>query len=307
MNTFDRRDFLAKGAAAMAFTATLRQSAMAQTSKQAGPAEPTSGPVRLSLKFGMFRSDQSMTEKFKALKKIGFDGVELSSPNNYPRDEVLRARDESGLFIDGLVNSAHWRQPLSDADPKVQAACVESMRQSIDDAKAYGATTVLLVPAVVTEKVSYQEAWDRSQANIRKLIPYAAEKKIAIVIENVWNKFLLSPLEFARYIDEFDSPWVGAQFDVGNVVEFGYPQEWIRVLGKRIYKLDIKEYGRKNRFGYKLGEGDVNWAAVREAIAAIDFHGYCAAEMRGGDAEYLRDLHRRMQKALGTTGSSAAG
>ena len=302
MSLDDRREFLGTGAKIIAgtFAAAAASERGARAAAPAdGPQRLTSGPVRISLKYGMVRGEAPMVEKFKMLKEIGFDGVELDSPNRYDRQEVLRARDESGLVIDGLVDSVHWRKPLSDPDPAVQRIGVDGLRKAIDDAKAYGATTVLLVPAVVTDKVSYQQAWDRSQANIRKVIPHAEEQRIGIVIENVWNRFLLSPLEFARYIDEFDSPWVGAQFDIGNVVEFGFPQEWIRVLGRRVFKLDVKEYGRKDRFGYALGEGDIDWAAVRAAIAEIDFHGYAAAEIRGGDRAYLTDVVARMNKILG--------
>ena len=136
----------------------------------------------------------------------------------------------------------------------------------MEDCKAYGGTTVLVVPAVVTPKVSYRDAWTRSQAAIRTLIPDAERHGVKIAIEEVWNKFLLSPVEFARYIDEFQSPWVGAYFDVGNVVEFGYPQEWIRELGKRILKIHIKEYKKEKRFDYPLGEGEIDWPEVRQAL-----------------------------------------
>ena len=155
-----------------------------------------------------------------------------------------------------------------------------AIRQEFEDCKAYGGTTVLVVPAVVNRKVGYRDAYKRSQENIRKLIPDAEKHGVKIAIEEVWNKFLLSPLEFARYIDEFESPWVGAYFDVGNVVEFGYPEEWIRELGKRILKIHIKEYAKRNRFNYRLGEGkEIDWAAVRSALIEVGYDGWITAEV----------------------------
>ena len=154
-----------------------------------------------------------------------------------------------------------------------------AIRQEFADCKAYGGTTVLVVPAVVNRKVGYRDAYKRSQENIRKLIPDAEKHGVKIAIEEVWNKFLLSPLEFARYIDEFESPWVGAYFDVGNVVEFGYPEEWIRELGKRILKVHIKEYAKEKRFNYRLGEGEIDWAAVRTALSDAGYNGWITAEV----------------------------
>jgi hexulose-6-phosphate isomerase len=165
---------------------------------------------------------------------------------------------------------------------------------------------VLLVPAVVSKDVSYDDAYVRSQAEIRKVLPLAEELGIKIGLENVWNQFLLSPLETARYIDELDSPMVGAYFDVGNVVTYGWPEQWIRILGPRIIKLDIKEFSRKRRdeeglgkgFGVKIGDGDCDWPAVMTALADIDYHGWATAEVPGGDRERLTDIAARMDRAF---------
>lgn len=262
--------------------------------------------LKKSLKFGMVKEELSLGDKFKLLKELGFDGVELDSPNDLDRDEVLRAREESGLVIDGVVDSVHWRKTLSDPDPQVRAEGVEALKTAVRDAKAYGGTSVLLVPAVVNKEVSYDDAYRRSQEEIRKVLPLAAELQIHIAIENVWNHFLLSPLEFARYLDEFESPWVGAHFDVGNIVNYGWPEHWIRILGRRIVKLDIKEYSRARRdregpyagFEVPLGEGDCDWPAVMKALAEIGFRGWAAAEVPGGNRERLADISRRMDRIL---------
>jgi L-ribulose-5-phosphate 3-epimerase len=237
---------------------------------------------------------------FEKLKEAGFEGVELISPNRLDRDEVLRARDKTGLSIHGVSGSVHWKDPLSSPDPKVVERGLAAIRQEMEDCKAYGGTTVLVVPAVVTKDVSYRDAYARSQAAIKTLLPDAEKHGVKIAIEEVWNKFLLSSVEFARYVDEFQSPWVGAYFDVGNVVEYGYPQEWIRELGKRILKIHIKEYKKEKRFGYALGEGEIDWKAVRKALFDVGYEGWITAEVGYGDLAALQDVVRRMDLLLGS-------
>jgi hexulose-6-phosphate isomerase len=201
--------------------------------------------------------------------------------------------------IHGVSGSQHWKDTLSDPDPQVAKRGFDAIVREFEECKAYGGTTVLLVPAVVNKQVSYRDAYKRSQEHIRRLIPHAERFQIKLAIEEVWNKFLLSPLEFARYIDEFDSPWVGAYFDVGNVVEFGYPQEWIRELGKRILKVHIKEYAKPKRFSYPLGEGkEIDWADVRKALLEVGYDGWITAEVPKGDLAQMKDVVRRMDQLL---------
>jgi hexulose-6-phosphate isomerase len=200
--------------------------------------------------------------------------------------------------IHGVSGGRHWRDTLSDADPAVVERGMAAIRREFEDCKAYGGTTVLVVPAVVTPKVSYRDAYTRSQANIRKLIPDAERHGIKIAIEEVWNRFLLSPTEFVRYIDEFDSPWVGAYFDVGNVVEYGFPQEWIRELGKRILKVHVKEYAKAKRFEYALGEGEIDWPAVRQALLNVGYEGWITAEVPLKGLSEMQEVVRRMDQLL---------
>jgi L-ribulose-5-phosphate 3-epimerase len=237
-------------------------------------------------------------DHFQRLRDAGFEGVELISPNELDRDEVLKARDKTGLVIHGVSGSRHWKDTLSDPDPAVVERGLAAIRQEIDDVKAYGGTTVLVVPAVVSPKVSYREAYARSQAAIRKILPDAEKAGIKIAIEEVWNKFLLSSVEFARYIDEFQSPAVGAYFDVGNVVEYGFPQEWIRELGKRILKIHIKEYAKDKRFSYSLGDGEIDWPEVTKALVDVGYNGWITAEVPYGDLAHLKDVVKRMDKVL---------
>lgn len=269
-------------------------------------AEPASSRIKKAVKIGMVAGDQPLVEKFKLVKSLGYDGIELDSPNRHQQADVLRARDEADLPIHGVVDSVHWNDTLSHPDPAVRARGLEGLRTAIRDSKAYGGTTVLLVPAVVNTEVSYDEAYERSQAEIRQALPLAEELNIKICFENVWNQFLLSPLETARYIDEFNSPYIGAYFDVGNVVNYGWPEQWIRILGKRIVKLDIKEFSRQRRdaeglwkgFDVELGDGDCNWPAVMTALREIGYEGWATAEVAGGDAARLRDVAGRMDRCF---------
>ena len=277
---------------------------LANASMQSAAAAPRA--IKKSLKFPMVRVEGSILDKFKLLREAGFHGVELDSPSNLDRDEVLRAKDETQLLIPGVIDSVHWSKPLSDPDPNVRGEGRRGLETALHDAKAYGASTVLLVPAVVNKQVPYAAAYERSQTEIRKVLPLAQELGVKIAIENVWNNFLLSPLEAARYIDEFESPAIGWYFDVGNIVNYGWPEHWIHTLGKRILKLDIKEYSRKKRndeglwkgFSVKLLEGDCDWPAVMKALDEIGYVGWASAEVPGGDEERLRDIARRMDDIL---------
>jgi len=201
------------------------------------------------------------------------------------------------------MNMDHWRFPLSSSDPAVVSRSVAGMDTSLRNAALWGADAVLLVPAVVDQTTSYRDAWTRSQQVIReRLLPLARELKVIVAVEEVWNKFLLSPLEFARYVDELDSPWLKAYFDVGNVVFYGYPQDWIRSLGARIAKVHLKDFhlDRPNgRFAWtNLGDGDIDWLDVRRAFDEVGYRGYFTTEVTGGDTEYLKDLAARVDRFL---------
>jgi len=241
----------------------------------------------------------------KAVKAAGFEGAEMDS--HMDQDEVVRARDEVGLVIPSVCGSKHWSKPLSHPDPKVRAEGLAALEQTLRDAKRYGASSVLLVPAVVNKEVSYDQAYTRSQAEIRKAIPLAEELGVKIAVENVWNHFLLSPLEAARYVDEFNTPAVGWHFDVGNVINYGWPEQWIRILGKRIQKFHIKEFSRNRRdkeglwkgFDVALLEGDDDWPTVMKAVDEIGYQGWVMTEQGGGDTpQGLRDLVQRLDRIL---------
>ena len=309
MPTPNRRTFLKQSAITTA-SITFLSNSFCAIPKNTPPPNTTSQPlIKKSLKFGMIKEDLSILDKFKLVKDLGFDGIELDSPNDLDEKEILKARDKSGLEIPGTVNSFHWKMPLSDPNPDVRAKCIASMKTALKETKKYGGSTVLLVPGVVNDKISYAAAYQRSQTAIRKILPVAEETGVKIAIENVCNNFLISHLEAARYIDEFDHPMIGWYFDVGNIVRYGWPNQWIRTLGKRIIKIDIKDYSRKKQveegiwegFKVKLGDGDADWPAVNAALKEVGYQGWGSAEVAGGDRVRLQEISERMDKLYQAT------
>ena len=301
---FTRRGFVKTSAAALGSFA-FASNVFADDTKPPGKKRDIKKAIMLPTVPGK----GSVADKFQSIKAAGFDGVEPRGSMN--RDEVLKARDAAGLEIPSVCCLTHWAKPLSDPNPSVREAGLEGLKTALHDAEAYAASSVLLVPAVVNEHVSYDDAYKRSQAEIRKVIPLAEDLGVKIAIENVWNKFLLSPLEAARYVDEFNSPAIGWHFDIGNVLAFGWPEHWIPVLGKRIQKLHIKEYSRAKQgsqgmlkgFEVDYLEGDNDWVAIMKAIDAIGYKGWAIAEPSYHPpgmtpAERLKQIAVKMDKIL---------
>lgn len=264
---------------------------------------PATRNLKKGIMWGNIKVGETILEKFNAAKAAGFDGVEPMSHLN--RDEVLKARDATGMGIPSVCGALHWKYLLSDPDPKVREQGVEALIVSLEDAKAYGADTVLLVPGRVTDAVRYDECWERSVTEIKKVIPLAEKLNVKIAIENVWNNFLLSPVEAAEYVDQFNSSKVGFYFDCGNIMVYGWPEQWIKILDSRIAKVHIKEFSRKIAdeqgkragFGVKLLEGDVNWSAVMKALDDIGYATWTTIEQPGGDTpEGLKDLCDRLAR-----------
>jgi L-ribulose-5-phosphate 3-epimerase len=247
-----------------------------------------------------------LINKFKLVKGAGFAGIEVTGSMN--QAEILAAQDATGLEIPSVVVATHWTKPLSDPNPEARRVGLEGLLQALRDAKAYGADSVLLVPAVVTKNVSYADAYDRSMEQIRKAVPLAESLGVTIAIENVWNRFLLSPLEAVRYVDAFGSPMVKWHFDIGNVLNTGWPEHWIRTLGPRIVKVHIKEYSRAVRdkrgplagFEVDLLEGDNDWPTVMAAFDKIGYQGWMIAEQFRpdglDDAAWLQHLSQKMDR-----------
>jgi len=307
MHTSSRREFL-KSTVTTAGTAGLSACGLGEffaASPASGGMLKTPPPALLPIKKGvlldMLPAKLSDADRFKMVRDVGFEVVQApTTPDERKAVAIKKAADAANVRIDSVMNMDHWKYPLSSSDASVVEKSLAGMRTSLHNAKLWGSDAVLLVPAVVNPQTSYREAWSRSQKEIRKLLPLAEELKIVIAIEEVWNRFLLSPLEMATYIGEFKSPWIQAWFDVGNVLLYGYPQDWIRTLGKSIVKVHLKDFKRKEN-GYEwvnLGDGDVDWAAVREAFRDIGYAGSAVTELNGGDEAYLRDVSRRVDRLI---------
>jgi hexulose-6-phosphate isomerase len=246
----------------------------------------------------------SLTDKFKAAKEAGFQGMEMDSPG-MDVEETKRAIQDSGLPVDGTVCSTHWNLRHTDPDEKVRASALADLQKAIRDTDAVGGKTVLLVAGHGKDGTK-EEIWQRALDNIRLAIPLAAERGISIVIENVWNHFMYdhnggqdqTADEFVRFVDELNSPWVGMQFDIGNHWKYGNVGDWIRQLGKRIYKLDIKGYSRAESRWTDIGEDDIDWADVRKALLEINYHGWVAAEVGEGDLERLKKVSAQIDSVF---------
>ena len=307
MHGTSRRKFLQSSlaAAAVAGCSKLAGSLLIVSHEHATTANSTPTVPQLSIRKGlvydMLPGNLSHADRFKMARDAGFEVVQApTTPDQREAEEIKSAANNASIRIDSVMNMDHWKYPLSSNDPAVVEKGLAGMRTSLHNARLWNADAVLLVPAVVNPETSYRDAWIRSQRVIRKLIPLAQELRVVITIEEVWNKFLLSPLEMSNYISQFRSPWVKAWFDVGNVVLYGYPQDWIRTLGKSILKLHLKDFKRKEN-GYEwvnLGDGDIDWPAVRSALAEIGYTGSAMVELEGGGEAYLRDVSRRIDRLL---------
>jgi hexulose-6-phosphate isomerase len=298
----DRRTFLKALAATLGTAHVARTYASQAPAGQASP--PAAGTIRKSTLISLLPKDRPYAERFAIAREAGFDAIEMQTiTKDEEAAEIREASQKAGLRVHSVMNMDHWRLPLSSSDPDVVNRSVQGMETSLRNAKLWGADAVLLVPAVVDARTSYRDAYTRSQRVIReRLVPMAKDLNVVIAIEEVWNKFLLSPIEFAKYIDEFDTPSVRAYFDVGNVVFYAFPQDWIRTLGPRIVKIHLKDFNldRSNgRFTWKnIGEGDIDWIEVRKALTEVGYAGYVTTEVAGGDLAYLKDLAGRVDRFL---------
>lgn len=268
---------------------------------------PDALELKKGLGFAMIKEDLSLLDKLKLVKDLGFDGVEFNSPVDFDLKELVDAKNKSGIELPSVVNKDHWSKPLSDPDPSVRQFIIKSVAQSLEETKELGGDTVLVVPGVVNDKVSYKEAYENALDSIRKLIPAVEKTGIKIGLENVWNNFILSPMEAKRFVDTIDHPLIKWYFDIGNILRYGWPEHWIEILNDRIVKLHIKEYSRKKMndeglwkgFDVELTEGDVNWPVVMEALRKINYQGqWIIAEVTGGDRTRLGQISEQMDRII---------
>lgn len=256
--------------------------------------------LKKAVKFGMIGGNGSIEDKFNLIKKLGFQGVEMDSPSNVNVQEAVAARDKTGIIIHGVVDSVHWRDTLSSPNEEVRKKGLDALIGAIKDCKAYGGTTVLLVPGVVNKDATYEQCFERSAVEVKKAIPVAKEAGVKIAIETVWNNFITKPEQMVAYVDQFQDETVGAYFDISNMIKYGVPPaEWIRILGKRLLKFDLKGYSNTKKW-CEIGEGDENWPEVLKALVEVGYKGeFATAEVGGGGEERLKTIARQMDQVLG--------
>lgn len=293
-DSLNRRHFLKMGSGAVA------AAALAPLGAHAAAAPAKKRALKKAMMYATIGFKGSVLEKFQAVKAAGFEGVEPMSHMN--QDEVVKALETTGLKAASVCCNTHWGKPLSHPDERLRKEGLEGLLQALKDAKRYGATSVLLVPGVVKDGVTYDDCFKRSVVEIRKALPLAKELGVKIAIENVWNNFITTPEQAKSFLDAIDSPEVGWHFDIGNVIRYNTPETWIPVLGKRILKLHIKEFSKGIKlFNVKLFEGDNNWPAIMKALDDIGYQGWGISEQPGDqskDAAALKDLSQRMDRVF---------
>jgi len=271
--------------------------------------QPTTLQGRLykTLKLGMIGVEGSLIDRFNAAKAAGFHGVEFSAPNA-DVVAVKEAIQETGLPVDGSVVTTHWKVRHTDPSAAVRAKALDTLKRALEDTHAVGGNTVLLVGGHGNDGTP-EEVWKRCVDNVSLAIPLATQLGVVIALENVWNHFMYDHQgdrqqtadKYVEFVDEINSPWLGMQFDIGNHWKYGSMGDWIRQLGRRIVKLDLKGFSRAKDTFTKIGEGDLDWADVRKALLEINFSGWAAAEVKGGDLARLKEISANMDQVFGLT------
>ena len=247
----------------------------------------------------------TVADKCKIIKAAGFDGIEPSG--NMDRKEVIDATKANGLVVSSVCTASPGGRPMSNPDAAERQKAVESIILALEDAKAYGTDAILVVPGTVSDSISYDDCWKLTVEGIKKALPTAERLQVNMCVENVWNNFLLSPTEAAYYVDQFNSPYVKFYFDCGNICNYGWPDQWINILGNRIGRIHIKEYdkqiaekqGRYEGFNVKLTEGDINWTKVMAAIRKNYQSDWLISEQSTtATLEDMKDLCQRFDKIL---------
>jgi L-ribulose-5-phosphate 3-epimerase len=314
---FARRSLLAAGAAIAAAPARmLAQDAPAAATRPAPIVLPPSGKrILLSCKLGMIakkEGDKELTivERLKLAAAAGFDGVDFDEAGSFTPEEARAAVQESGVFVHNAINHAHWQQRLTSAKAEERAQGVKNIEHCIRVAHAAGGSGVLIVIGRGDDGPA-DEIDERARQEIKKLLPLAAALGQPILFENVWNKMHYdhdappeqTPDRFIRFVDSFNSPWVGMYYDIGNHWKYGQPRAWLNAFGRRAVKLDVKGFSRaKNKFvDITSPDDDVPWKEVQAGLDEIGFTGWTTAEVGGGGLERLTTVRKQMQQAFGLT------
>ena len=315
--TTNRRAFLTSGAIAAAAVTTMSSAAGSLAAKETPKViiPPPGKRILISCKLSMIASEESgkkigLAERLKMAGEAGFDGVDFDEAGSFTVDQARTAVLDSGVFAHNAINHDHWNSRLTSPDESVRAKGVANIEHCVRVSHAIGGSAVLIVvgsgddgPADVID--------DRAREEIKKLIPLAASLGQSILFENVWNKMHYdhsappeqTPDRFIRFVDSFNSSWVGMYYDIGNHWKYGQPRVWLNAFGRRAVKLDIKGFSRaKNEFVDITSEkDDLPWSEVQQGLKEIGFTGWTTAEVGGGGLERLTTVRKQMQKALGLT------
>jgi hexulose-6-phosphate isomerase len=312
-HAFNRRHFLAAGGASVVATAAARaQGAESPGAETASIVRPPAGKrILLSCKLGMIARELdgkklSLAERLSLAGEAGFDGVDLDEAASCTPEQARQAVCESGVFVHNAINHAHWAQRLTSANDEERARGRANIEHCLRVSHAAGGSGVLIVVGRGDDGPA-EEIEERCRQEIKTLIPLAAALGQPILVENVWNKMHYdhdAPPEqtaeaFVKFIDSFNSPWVGMYYDIGNHWKYGQPGDWIRAFGYRCVKLDVKGYSRAASKWTEITEGDLPWDQVRKALDDIGFAGWATAEVGGGDLKRLTLVRQQMQEAFG--------
>jgi len=245
--------------------------------------------VKKGICYSSLPRDLSPQDRMALCREAELDGVEI--PTFETKEEAMAVKaagDEAGIEIHSVMGGIHWKCPLSSTDEAVRQEGVAGIKHAVEVAAWVGADDVLVVPGVCTEHDSYAACWDLSVKSIKEILPTAEQHGIMLLLENVWNKFLLSPLEMRDYIDGFEHELVQAYFDVGNILLYGFPHHWIDILGKRIKKVHVKDFNVDTKQFVALLSGSVDYPRVVNALRGVGYDNYLTAEL----APY-RQYHRQ--------------
>ena len=300
----NRRQFIA------ASTATCLTASIASTAN-AEPGDDTATPwLRKSLKSKMFydkkyMKKKSLAEHFADAKNAGFDGVEMLVPFDNV-EEAIAASTKTGLTIDGSYSN-YYQQKLrhTDSDRDVRQRALEMLKTGLKQTGEMGGDSMSIVPGHGNDGKA-ERILDRVQEAIESALPVAEQNEVSILIENNYNRMFYEELggqnqsadQLADFIDRIDSPWFGVQFNIGNIAKFADPAEWIRTLGSRIKKLDLKGYSRSKNLWTKIGDGDIDWDSVTEALREIKFTGWVVADFGPSHVLRLKETSENMETKL---------
>ena len=309
----NRRAFLATGVIAAASVSTIASATKLAAAPRPIVTQPAGKRILLSCKLGMIAQEESgkkltLVERLKMAGAAGFDGVDFDEAGSYTVEQAKSAVQESGVFAHNAINHDHWNSRLTSPDEATRAKGVANIEHCIRVSHAIGGSAVLIVIGRGIDG-SADEIDNRAREEIKKLIPLAASLGQSILFENVWNQMHYdhdappeqTPERFIRFVDSFNSPWIGMYYDIGNHWKYGQPRAWLNAFGRRAVKLDIKGFSRaKNKFVDITSEDDdLPWGEVQQGLKEIGFTGWTTAEVGGGGLERLTTVRKQMEKALG--------